>query len=99
MDSQSNEAIDQALHIAHTIVGNGGGVNLIAPNTQLHVNVQNTLSDGVKITSEQTLSKISEYNEVIPIIYLDLYKLSKPALTEISYQLCLICCKRYCEEC
>ena len=41
MDSQSNDAIDQALHIAQAIIGNGGGINVIAPNMQLHVNVQN----------------------------------------------------------
>ena len=76
MNSQSNEAIDQALQIAHAIVRNNGGVNVIAPNIQLHVNVHSTISDGTKITSEPLLSKVSRYNEGIPVIYLDLYKLS-----------------------
>ena len=51
MDSQSNEAIDQALHIAQAIIGNGGGINVIAPNMQLHVNVQNVPLEGSKSIS------------------------------------------------
>ena len=86
------------MHIAQAIIGNGGGINVIAPNMQLHVNVHNIPSECSKSNSVQSVSSGVEDEDGIPAIHLDLTKMSKPALTEIAYQLCLVCRKRYCEE-
>ena len=66
---------------------NLGGVNVLAPNLQVHVHVGHE-HNGLGHSDYATCNEF-------PLVNIDLTRLSKHSLMEIGFQICLVCGNRY----